>query len=138
LPCCSSHSRAVEEEATKAVQFARHAIWGYTGLAALDGTKTDFWILERLSPSPRETVTRLATEAATAIARCGLSRRLRRHTFAGVGWMRPEHGPRIATLFVVSNCEADDRSWTPQAGKGFTARVFRLGGDEAFQLHLAG
>jgi hypothetical protein len=127
-----------EEEATKAVQFARHAIWGYTGLAALDGVKTDYWILERLDKSPRDTLERLAADAAGAVSRGGLSRRLSCHAFVGVGWMRPKQGPPIPTLFVVSNSVADDGNWTPQAGKVFTQLVFRLGPDLPFHLHIAG
>jgi hypothetical protein len=130
--------KPVEDEATKAIQFARHTIWGYTGLADIHGAKTDYWILERLKPNVTETVVRIRDDATREFASIRLSTRLKRHTFVGVGWEVPPGGAQRPVRVIVTNAQAADGMWFERAAKRFNVHLFRLPEGEPLSLHTAG
>jgi hypothetical protein len=131
----------VEEEATKAIQFGRQVIWGYTGLAALPGphyyVKTDFWLLQRLKPDGRKSIEAIRVDATSAIARVRLKPERKRHAFVAAGWRMVDSQPKPA-LLVISNALASDLTWRPRAEGAFDVRGYELPADMPFALREFG
>jgi hypothetical protein len=85
--------------ANKAVLFCGHIIFGYTGLATIEGSEMDFWLGGRLlskAPDKQASLECVRDEATRAFQK--VPQDFKKHAFVGVGWSRSR-----PILSVISN-----------------------------------
>lgn len=108
--------RPVNDNRNKAVQLGRNLVFGYTGLAELDGQPTDEWLQAVLDRALRKHGDRFKAievvrgEATAAFSRIRLPANMKRHAFCAVGWgCFPGETTVEPFMYVVSNFAQDDR-----------------------------
>src|SRR5262249_8755533 len=81
-----------EEEADKADLLNGRGIFSYTGLATIEGQRTDEWLAHAIADGPTEDMAsvaqRVSDKATAAFRRLRLPARYKRHAFRGTGWFR--------------------------------------------------
>lgn len=95
--------RPHDDLAIKSVAYFHSMVWGYSGLATVQGTRTDVWMSQQLrfarDASPESAAVCLREAANRDIGSVRV-----RQTFVGVGWGRMEDsGPPIPCTAIVSN-----------------------------------
>jgi hypothetical protein len=88
--------------------FDGRLVFGYAGLACLEGLRTDWWIARQLSArdysSDQEVVSALANGAANALAHVPLRAKDKRLAMVGIGWGLESDGRnQYAVIRRVSN-----------------------------------
>jgi hypothetical protein len=82
----------IDDETNKAVLVNGRVIFSYTGLAAIDGQRTDEWLARAIADGPTEDMAavaqRVRDKATAAFRRIRLPSRYKRHAFRGTGWFR--------------------------------------------------
>ena len=120
--------------ANKAILFCGHIVFGYTGLANVGPTKTDFWLAERLisaGPSMQATLEFVKDEATQAFQ--AVPRGERSHAFVGVGWSRSR-----PILCVISNFMNARGQQLPHAHDQFHIDTVALNPTDPFRIVTAG
>jgi hypothetical protein len=123
-----------DEPANKAILFCGHIVFGYTGLANVGPTKTDFWLAERLiaaGPSMQATLEFVRDEATQAFQ--AVRRDWRRHAFVGVGWSQSR-----PILCVISNFMNTRGPQLPHAHDLFLIDTVALNPTDPFRILTAG
>jgi hypothetical protein len=99
--------QVIDDDSNKNVFYCGHVAFSYTGLAEIEGKRTDDWLLSTLPESFEKWVTVVrekCTEAFNSIRIPLRYRHYKRHAFVGVGWLRVEPGgPLYPALVLVSN-----------------------------------
>jgi hypothetical protein len=109
-------------------------MFGMSGLAEIEGERSDMWLAARLSeisvgaPDPLE---RLTTKATQAFSQVRLD--WRRHAFVAAGWRRGR--PVLAT---ISNCLDAQGGQLARAERVFTLRTYQLPETAVFETYAIG
>jgi hypothetical protein len=84
--------KIVDDETNKAVLVNGRVIFSYTGLATIEGQRTDEWLAHAIADGPTDDMAavaqRVSDKATTAFRRLRLVPRYKRHAFRGTGWFR--------------------------------------------------
>lgn len=141
----------IEDRANKALFLGWNTAWAYTGLATLDGIRTDDWICRRFQDSTMnlaEMWRMLASEAEKAVRSTPFPKGMppherdeaRRLAFVGCGFARlSKNTERLSPfLTVISNFHVPPGRWLPQAGRTFTTWFYKLRPPQPFVLFTAG
>jgi hypothetical protein len=123
------NGQLADDNTNKVVLFCRRVAFAYTGLAEIDGEKTDEWLMDVLATSNSLSEARSAIEssATKAFQRIPLPNSQKRHAFVGVGWtlLTPEDQPR-AIICSISNAQNDRGEWLSEARDSFSQRCMIL------------
>lgn len=143
-------AHVADDEANKAVLFCNRAVFGYTGLAQLEGKRTDYWIVSTITghESYSDACNALAENATACFARFGpeIRQEWREHAFVSVGWTTSVEEPvELRPIVVlVSNTVPSNHNPNEQespneviVGK-FTVRYGLLPRKETLYLYIAG
>jgi hypothetical protein len=138
-------TRTAEDSANKAVMFCRNLVFGYTGQARLDKTKTDLWLSGLLADenctSSMQAV-ELIQDAATKVFQKPpitlLEARFRSHTFVAVGWGIPPTSPispeNLTPLICsISNQLDENGNWVAQVQNKFNRKLQFLENTKLFE-----
>ena len=140
-----------EDRANKAVFLWWNTTWAYTGLAELDGRRTDQWLVERFeraTPSLTQTFLDIAADARRAVRQMRFPRSMtaqeraeaRRLAFVGCGFTR--FGPRSSTmtgfLCIISNFHVPPGRWAARATRDFSVWLHPLRPELPFAVITAG
>lgn len=120
----------VNDDANKAVLLFHAMVFAYTGLAEIEGQRTDVWLTHtmRTAQSIPEAISLVADSATEAFKSVPLAYRM--HAFAGVGWGRFDRDGPLEPLYAkVSNFYDAQGRQLPNAQPSFIATVSRLGGE---------
>jgi hypothetical protein len=120
--------------ANKAILVCGHIVFGYTGLANVGPSKTDFWLAERLisaGPSMKATLDFVKDEATRAFQ--AVPSDWRRHAFVGVGWSQSR-----PILCVISNFMDVRGQQLPHAHNLFHIDTVALNPTDPFRILTAG
>ena len=100
-----------DDNANKSIYFAGRISFGYTGLAEIEGKKTDHWLLDILPSPPDESnfISVIKERAETAFKKSGLPKNFqhyKRHAFVGIGWMKSPYDGTLCcpSMVLISNC----------------------------------
>jgi len=118
-----------DDDTNKAVLFCGRMALSYTGLAELDGKRTDLWLTEVLSScqSLSDAVYAIRDRSTSIFQSIALPPQLKRHAFVGVGWSRRSaEEPYRPMLCSISNAQDDELNWIPVPREEFRVRVFLL------------
>lgn len=137
----STATEIVDDDANKITLFVGRIALGYTGLAVLEGQRTDVWMTQILAGSSDHSVTtgllRLREHLERVVYRTtGADRRAMRFSIVGVGWSIEEPGgPYKPIATWVSNFEFRiEDAPAPQASDSFECFLTRLDPDTRFRL----
>jgi hypothetical protein len=82
----------VDDQTNKAVVVNGRVVFSYTGLARIEGQRTDEWLARAIADGPTEDMAavarRVADKATVAFRRLNCESRFKRHAFRGTGWFR--------------------------------------------------
>jgi hypothetical protein len=130
-----------DDYANKVVLFCRRMAFAYTGLAEINGKKTDEWLMDVLAASNSLPDACLAIEssATEAFRRISLPSSKKRHAFVGVGWtlLAPDEQLRAA-ICTISNAQGEQGGWLPKARDKFTLQYTVLPELKSHQLENVG
>lgn len=118
--------RPVEQEANKAVFLSNRVVFGFTGLAEIEGKPADIWLRDVLVPheSVGHGVQLVVDEATRAFASMRSPRASKRQAFVGVGWARfDEASDGLLPFGVIISNAFSDRGWLSEAQSEFVGDV---------------
>ncbi|MFO7996421.1 MAG: hypothetical protein R6U93_04655 [Dehalococcoidia bacterium] len=96
-----------DDDSNKNVFYCGHVAFSYTGLAYIEGKRTDDWLLSVLPESFETWLTVLRGKSTEAFKNIRIPLKygqLKRHAFVGVGWLRANpDGPLCPALVLISN-----------------------------------
>jgi len=102
-----SNYEIVDDNANKNVFYCGHVAFSYTGIAEIEGKRTDDWLISILPESFQtwiKVVQEKSTEAFRNLPIPGNRIDYKRHAFVGIGWLRAKpDGPLIPALVIISN-----------------------------------
>lgn len=123
----------VDDDSNKVTLFCNRMSFAYTGLAAIDGKRTDIWMVDILSKVIRNSTTdawkELIREANSSFSNMQ-DKRIKRQAFVGIGWVRGTPiEPLQPIICTVSNALNNDLDWLPEATDQFRmqSRLLRAG-----------
>ncbi len=134
----------VEDQSNKAVLFSGRVVFGYTGLAELEGERTDEWLARVLLPgceTMRETLEVVKAKATEAVRSASgrLTQSQKRVAIVGLGWFRLREGEELRAVFnVVSNCMDREANWLDEANEEFEVHAWPLRAHDLHSVHIAG
>ncbi len=112
-----------DDNANKQTVFCNQMTFAYTGLANIEGKRTDIWLSETIAPysnleDAKNAIKDKATEAFSRMKQ--LSPEIKRHAFVSVGWTRSS-GSRVVRgiKYRISNCHDDSGKVVPRARSKF-------------------
>ena len=96
----------VDDQSNKAVVVDGRIVFGYTGLAIINGQRTDQWLAQVIADGPTQDMSavanRIRDKATAAFSRLRCPTILKRHAFRGTGWFRlkneDEPSPGLITV----------------------------------------
>jgi hypothetical protein len=135
----SGRSELLTDNRNKTIVLCNHFHIGYTGLANIEGKRTDEWVAERLAsaPSALDGVITLTDEATRAFR--PLPADIRRHAFLSVGWARTEPSSGLQPLLILISNSLDQRwQWLGRPEERFTRRAWGLPPESEGQLRWVG
>jgi hypothetical protein len=118
--------RPIEQEANKAVFLSNRVVFGFTGLAEIEGKPADIWLRNVLAPyeSVGHGVQLVVDEATRAFADMRVPRASKRQAFVGVGWARFDEAiDRLSPFGVVISNAYSDAGWLSEARPEFVGDV---------------
>lgn len=118
-------AKTVTDDAIKAVAYCNFMAVAYTGLARLEGQRTDAWIAEQLkavsNPAPGTVASKLRESATAAFSSHG-SRYS--HAFMGIGWAPLGEGDELHPFVArVSNFHDKEGNRLSGPRRSFVARI---------------
>jgi len=123
-----------EDKTNKAIVVCNRLVIGYTGLAQIDGQKTDDWILDVVSSVTPYSVERikktLAERATKSFEGIRLPSKQRRHAFMISGWARLDsrNAPFTSFVSIISNAhDFASIKWLDEAQSEFKTGFTALG-----------
>jgi len=120
-------TEVVEDNANKNVLQGGGIAFSYTGLAEIEGKKTDEWLLSVLPDSFQDTAKVIVEKATEAFKRMNPPSAVKRHAFAGVGWLQRERwSPPRPTFILISNFHQLDGEELRSASDRFSALAWQL------------
>lgn len=132
-----------DDDQNKAVLVLNRFAISYSGLATIDGIRTDDWIAKLSSGvrpcSPQRLVTSLRDSATAAFRTRHGDPRFKRHAFVLAGWVRhaPE-APLAPIVIAVSNALDETWGWREQAESEFKVSQAALADGAPFSLTETG
>lgn len=117
-------SVTTDDENKAAIWFGR-MVFGYSGLAQIDGQPTDRWFAFTEGDAPERTqlqsVLDHVRDAATAqFARLNIDKRFKRLAIVGLGWLRPSEGAPLTPIeCTITNAQTEDGRWLTEAQPSF-------------------
>ena len=123
--------------------FGNRVGFSFTGLAEINGVKTDFWLADTLNvPGCRtasDACAAIESRATEAFRQLRGPAWMKRHAFVGVGWvlLAPDERFRPA-ICVVSNAEDEHGNWLPEAQPRFVTRFYGMADDKRVMLRPTG
>jgi hypothetical protein len=134
------HGELITDNRNKTIVLCNHFHIGYTGLANLEGKRTDEWAAERLAStqSAQGAFITLTDEATRAFG--PLPSGIRGHAFLAVGWGKNESlgDALVPVLVLISNNLNERWQLLEQTESRFTRRVWTLPPDSEGQLRWVG
>lgn len=140
-----------EDRANKALFLGWNTTWSYTGLAMLEGIRTDEWIWRRMKNSTLdlvETSHALATKAQKAVRMAPFPMTMstaerdqaRRLAIIGSGFIGLSRTAKelVPFLMVISNFHRPPGRWSSTAGKTFSVWLYHPPARQPFVLFTAG
>lgn len=127
--------QTVEDNANKNVFYCGHVAFSYTGLAEIEGKRTDYWLLDTLPESGKEeeAVTVIREKATKAFANINLPSKYKRHAFVGIGWIRDKReGPLLPAIISISNFQRPKGGYLDSAVEEFGVFAFALPKNKSF------
>ena len=141
----------IEDRANKALFLGWNTTWSYTGLAMLEGIRTDEWIWRRLKNSTlnlAETSDAVATKAQKAVRMIPFPREMstaerdqaRRLAFVVSGFIGLSKAAKELApfLMVVSNFHRPPGRWSSTADRNFSTWIYNPPARLPFVLFTAG
>lgn len=132
-----------DDDTNKLVVHEGCHVFAYTGLACLQGERTDRWMARVITESPRNSLLHVLKElrrrATTAFRTIPRRHPLKRHAFAGVGWVKtlPDKCLRPC-MFRVSNFHDRFGRYRTVAGDEFVVALTLLGNQGWFAWQSTG
>lgn len=135
--------RLYDDDTCKLVSFCNVCGIGYTGLAQIDGFRTDEWIARvlvaakcRSADLATRTIANKAAEAFNKNPIAKLSSRLRRQLFIMAGWkyIDGQNGLR-PFIFLIGNAIDVEANWLGRAHDNFKGLMRSLNDDGEVYLH---
>ncbi len=141
----------VEDRANKALFYGWNMAWAYTGLATLDGLRTDDWLTRRLEKGTAnlaDTWRMVAQRAETAVRsipfRSGVPTDqrdlVRRLAFVGCGFVGlSQQAQQLSpVLAVISNFHVPPGRWMARADRRFSTWFYTLEPEQPLVVFTAG
>ena len=133
----------VDLESNKAVVVCNTTVFGYTGLAELEGENTGTWVANVISEAKcvgaLDSCQAIASKAAAALTAISCSNEAKRQAFVAVGWQTDRRWTATTPLVAfASNALGARGGWLPIAEREFTVRVHVLRRPRRFVFHDAG
>ena len=135
----SGQTKPLTDDRNKTIVFCNHFHIGYTGLANVEGRRTDEWIAERLAsvPSAQDGFVTLTDEATRAFR--PLPSDIRGHAFLSVGWARTQPSSDLQPIVILISNNLDERwQWLGHTEERFTRRSWGLPRTSEGQLRWVG
>jgi hypothetical protein len=116
------------DQRNKATVFANQLAFAYSGLAELEGKRTDLWLAEVLAAGKGglKGLYRVAERATQAFASLRLPREWSRHAFVAVGWAAEPAGNLVPVWISISNAVDQNGRWLPHAQPAFKVTMRQL------------
>ena len=114
--------RVLDDDSNKTGLWCDRLIIGYTGLAQVEGHRTDLWIADTISTcrSASDVVHVLRDRSTEVFGRMPYSNSIKRHAFVGVGWSMNAPGhPLTPLVFTISTALDASGNWTAEADEHF-------------------
>lgn len=123
-----------DDNRNKAVVICNRLAMAYTGLAEVESSKTDEWLLDIVSEvwpyNPQQVCETVANRATEAFRRVGLPSPKKRHAFLVSGWAKfnSQDAPLTPFVSAISNALNDQWHWISEANEIFQVRTVPLAG----------
>lgn len=130
-----------DDDSNKVVLFCRRMAFAYTGLAEINGKKTDEWLMDVLAAfnSLPDACSAIESSATRAFRRISLPGNKKCHAFVGVGWTLLAPGNRFRpAICSISNAQGEQGEWLSEARDEFSLRYTILPESDLYQLEDAG
>ncbi len=133
----------VDDNSNKSLLFCGRMTFGYTGLAHINGEKTDRWLTRILAESKCGSLSdacKCITDRATEyFNRMRIPQLYKRHAFVGVGWTRRSNEESFQPIVCqISNAIDSSGHWIKQANDKFELRYSIVKESDRFGLLSAG
>lgn len=138
-----SDGSVYDDDTNKMTLFDGRIAFSYTGLAFLEGKRTDLWLRDLLQrpecSSADKGIHLLKTAATEALRGIKIPEELKRIAFVGMGWsLVAAHTHALPLICRVSNFHTEDGSVLPHASDEFRQAVSLLRPNERFALMATG
>jgi len=134
--------KVVDDDSNKATLFCSRMSFAYTGLADVDGKRTDKWMVDVLSKVKNDSLSDACHElvsAANAAFANIRNKKIKRQAFVGIGWTRSgPHEPFKPIICNVTNALNDELEWLPEANDSFRLQCRILEADEPYLFVATG
>ena len=116
--------QTADDDSNKAVLFEHRMAFAYTGLAEVEGIRTDKWLTRVLANantgSLSEACAVLRAGATDAFRQMALSPDKKRHAFVGIGWTRRQVDEPFQPIIIeISNAQDEAGEWLEAAREEF-------------------
>jgi hypothetical protein len=99
--------RVADDNSIKSVFFSNQLVFSFTGLAALNGIKTDIWLVNELSSLPTSSIEaaaeHIAIRATELFLKLRIPRSLKRLAFVATGFSDFPGAPPFPVFIQISN-----------------------------------
>lgn len=132
----------VDDDSNKVTLFCSRMSFAYTGLASVDGQRTDKWIVDVLSKVTNDSLSDACHELVRA-ANSSFSKiqnkKLKRQAFVGIGWTRSKpNEPFKPVICNITNAMNNELNWLPEATDEFRLQYRILDDKEPYLLIATG
>jgi tetratricopeptide (TPR) repeat protein len=129
-----------DDNANKAIFYCGHITFGYTGLADIEGKRSDYWLLEKLPTSFETFHSKIKEDATEAFKKLPPKfKPWKRHAFVGIGWIRVQKaGPLHPALVLISNFHSENGKQLSSVNESFSVFSMRLPDQESLFIYPVG
>ncbi len=132
-----------EDNANKVTLFNQRIAFAYTGLAEIDGKRTDKWLVDVLAAAGHSSLvdacSMIESSATDAFRRMHLPSGVKRHAFVGVGWtLSAVNNQYRAITCTITNAQSKQGEWLSEAQGEFRTWNRILPESNLFQLEVTG
>lgn len=134
--------RLVDDDSNKVTLFCNRMSFAYTGLASINGKRTDYWlvdILSKISSNSLSDACNMIVNSATSEFAKIRNNKIKKQAFVGVGWTRSGLDEPIKPIICnISNALNDQLNWLPEAEDKFVLRYSVLNGNDCYLFSQTG
>jgi len=138
----SQLGKLLDDDSNKATLFCSRMSFAYTGLADVDGKRTDKWIVDVLSKVKSASLSDACYElvsAATSSFAHIRNKKLKRQAFVGIGWTRSDpQEPFKPIICNITNALNHELDWLPEATDEFRLQCRTLEDEEPYLFTATG